>query len=448
MYIVNTGITMIAQFLIALFSFAFGIAVARLLGPSGKGLFAIVIMVVGIAQQLVNPSLHTANKYFVKKAAGSTKSLLANSIWWSVFTAPVAIGGILLVFHQAPGWFPGVPASLIWTALPAVPAVVAGLLLFNLAMGLERFVYYNVVDLLYRVFMLVMAVLLLAVLGRGVHSLVATFSVGSWLVVLAMLFYFSRLKLLSCRPNFKLLKESLGYGRYWWLAGMAGFLLLRFDMLIINYYTGAEGAGWYSVAVGIADALLLLPIVIGTTLFPRIAALTREQGDVAFGRLIQTFIPLFLLATVAMVLLFRPFVRLLYGDEFLPAIPAFYALAPGIFFLGIERVYSASLGGRGVVKFLPLIWWTCFIVNIVTTIPMVKAMGIVGAGYASSISYFLAFVLILLYHHRHSDLAWTDQFVPRMKNIKLIIRELFFIMRSFAPKSGPKKKGGADDAEK
>ncbi|HPM75798.1 MAG TPA: oligosaccharide flippase family protein [bacterium] len=424
MYIVNTAITLTSRVVVMLVGMVTGIFVARYLGPGDKGLLSTLMVITGIAVQVSNPALHSANAHLTAKDRSRRRPLLANSFWWSVGVGASASMTVLFIYLIMPEWFAGLDAPLLFIALLSVPAGLMFTLLCNIAIGLEKYLYFNLVELLSALFVMIATILLLVVYHRGLISLVVINTIGAGVCALLMLVYFIRQDGLSLRPSWPLLGESLGYGVFLWLSCLLSFLVLRFDMLVVNYYCGGEGAGWYSVAVMAVDILLIIPAVIGTTLFPRISAIDNREKDTVFALLNQTFAPLYVGLIALTVLLFPWLVRILYGEAFLPATPAFYALAPGALFLGLEILLAQSLAGRGFVRWFPAIWLLVFFVNFACTLLFVKRFGFIGAAYASSLSYFLVFALVLFYHRRNSPLSMMQLFFPRVAAFRYLALQL------------------------
>ena len=73
----------------------------------------------------------------------------------------------------------------------------------------------------------------------------------------------------------------LRYGVKFYISIMAGAIIFRADVLIVNRFRGAAEAGVYAVASQFSFMLLMLPGVIATLLFPRVAAAQDERGEFA-----------------------------------------------------------------------------------------------------------------------------------------------------------------------
>ena len=56
-----------------------------------------------------------------------------------------------------------------------------------------------------------------------------------------------------------LLRRMIGYGLKFHVSILAGAIIIRADLLVVNYFRGAAEAGVYSVASQFALLLMLLP---------------------------------------------------------------------------------------------------------------------------------------------------------------------------------------------
>ena len=72
-------------------------------------------------------------------------------------------------------------------------------------------------------------------------------------------------------PRPGLLKEMVQKGLLVYFVALMGFVLVRVDLLLVNGIVGAEQAGQYSIAAVIGEGLVLVPLVVGTNLLPRVA---------------------------------------------------------------------------------------------------------------------------------------------------------------------------------
>jgi O-antigen/teichoic acid export membrane protein len=196
------------------------------------------------------------------------------------------------------------------------------------------------------------------------------------------------------------LRAGLGYGLRAYLGSLFAFLVLKSDVLLVSYLRGPVETGYYSIAVGLADILLMLPAVVGTVLFPRLSAAS-DLGERwrLTRRVLSALAPAVPLALVVVLLGARPFIRLAYGPAFEPSFPAVAWLLPGIGCLAVNMVLMnlfASCGMPAVVVYSPL---AALVVNVGANLVAIPALGFVGASITSSACYLLM-LLISIGHLR------------------------------------------------
>jgi O-antigen/teichoic acid export membrane protein len=96
-------------------------------------------------------------------------------------------------------------------------------------------------------------------------------------------------------------------------------------------------------------------------------------------------------------LLAEPVVTILFGEAFLPAVPAFLWLMPGVIMLSVNTVYMnyfASTGMPLITVYSPAI---AAAVNIVLNMKLIPVMGIIGASVSISVSYGLMLLASIIY---------------------------------------------------
>jgi O-antigen/teichoic acid export membrane protein len=196
--------------------------------------------------------------------------------------------------------------------------------------------------------------------------------------------------------SFALFKENIRYGLKAYMAAFFSFLVLRLDLLIVKYILGSEQTGYYSVAVNMAEIILILPAIVGMILFPKLTALTdiREKWFLVKKICLTIGVGMVLILVIALFLA-EPIVLLLYGKSFLPSIFPFLWLLPGIFFLGLETVAVQFLNSLGFPITVAGAWVLICFLNIGLNLIVVPMYGIVGASIVSSFSYSVAFLIVI-----------------------------------------------------
>lgn len=371
--------------------------IARILGPDGRGLYALAGTIAGTATQFGNLGLHAFNTYRVAQDKNSLPALLGNSLAVSAGAGALLMGIVLAIGSFWPTVIP-IQGWLLALMLLTIPLGLATLFLQNLLLGLQQVRAYNTLDLTNKVLAVALVGIVIALQAVTVTMLYVT-GIVTTLVMLTL-----TLRRLAphlhgpIRVSIGLLKAALPYGSKAYLSALFSFLVLRADLFMIQGALGVEQVGYYSVASALIDMIYMLPVVIGTILFPRLSAMTDDQERWTFTKRTAGFVALLMGAgSVAAAVLAKPVIGLLYGAAFLPAAPAFIGLLPGIVAMSVNTIlmnYFASMAMPPVVIYSPLL---ALVTNVGLNLWLIPAYGIWGAAVASSIAYGLMLVNSGLY---------------------------------------------------
>ena len=102
------------------------------------------------------------------------------------------------------------------------------------------------------------------------------------------------------------------------------------------------------------------------------------------------------LASLALVLMGRPLIRLVYSSAFVDAYGPFLVLLPGVTLLGGAKVLANDVAGRGYPHYNSATAGFALILTVALLLVFVPRLGIVGAALASSISYAARFVVAIV----------------------------------------------------
>ncbi len=388
--------TYLTRLFVVALGFVNSVLVTRILGPEGRGLFAVANTLSATGVQLGNLGLQSSNTYYVSRDPRALPVLLGNSLIVSA-AAGMLVLAVFPLAQLRPGLAPIGGALLALTCL-AIPAGLVSLLLQNLLIGTQQIHAYNVIDLATRV----LAVVLVAATSPfGFVSAETVFALVLATVVLGAFWSYRRLQAQLGRPigwSLEVLRLCLPYGLRAYFGSLFVFLVLKLDILLVTYLRGATETGYYAVAVGLADLLLMFPTVVGTILFPKLSA--APDLDTRWQRVRQVLavmVPATLVGLLATYVVAAPLIRLAYGAAFDPSAAAVGWLLPGVACYAINNIlmnFLASCGMPLVVVYSPLI---ALLVNVAANLALIPRFGFVGAAMSSSLAYALMLAMSLLY---------------------------------------------------
>jgi len=379
--------------LVVAVTFATAVVIARELGPSGRGFYAVAAAVGAIGVQFSNLGLHLSNTYYVAKDRALLPALIGNTLA-VVFVAGVVtvLTGVGLVFWQK---LSPVHGTLLILALASVPVGLAYLLTQGLLLGVNEVRAYNQIECGSK--LLVLALICIpALVHLGTVELFFGLTLLS--VLLGFLWALLRLRRVSMEPfelSLAVFRQSIGTGINAYVILFFGFLVLRIDLLMVKYMLGTTEAGYYSISQVLAENTMMFPVVLGSLLFPKLSALKgREEKLQLANKAVLATAALMLPAVVIGALAAGPIISIAFGRSFLPAVAPFVWLMPGTYFLGIETVMVQLLNSEGFPPIIVAAWIADTVVNVAVNFWAIPRYGITGASIVSSVCYFLIFLLV------------------------------------------------------
>jgi O-antigen/teichoic acid export membrane protein len=393
-FVADVAETVATRLLVTGLGLAASVVVARLLRPEGRGIFAVAAAIAALGAQFGNLGLHASNTYYVARDRTLLPALVGNTLVVGLALGALGGLGVLPIFAV---WPPlgSAGGTLLALAVATIPFSVVYMLLQSLLLGIGQVRSYNVLEGATRAASLALVALLICA-GRVTPEAILA---AGLLTVVGGLIYVARL----LRPHLPrapwpraaLFRDTIGYGFKAYLAALLAFLVTRVDLLMVHHALGPTAAGHYSVAVGMTELIQMLPAVVGAVLFPRLSAIPGVAERWALAKRVTLLSGVALAALVASAAaLAGPVVRLLYGEPFAPAVPAFLGLLPGTLCLGLEVVAVQVLNSGGFPKAVVGIWALGCALNVALNLYAIPAHGIGGAAAASSVSYLVVLALV------------------------------------------------------
>ena len=185
----------------------------------------------------------------------------------------------------------------------------------------------------------------------------------------------------KCRlhiPPFSKILDSFKIGKDLFVNQVCMSLCINLPNILLGTISGSAAAGLYDAAGKLHNAGKHSIDVLNRTFFP---FLSRQMDKHTGYRRINFFFSLLL--AVLLFFLAPLLIRLLYSDEFLPAIPLLRILAVSVFFTGISSAYGVNyllLIGRE--KFLRNITLTVTLLGVVLFVVLTYLYSTVGAAVA------------------------------------------------------------------
>ena len=400
---------------------ALSVVLARTIGPSGTGRFALLVTLVGIASMVVALGLHAGITYEVSRrrwtVARAFRTSYRVALVLGLFGALAGLGVFALLRETV---FDGIEFAVALIALASLPAVIAYEFAAAILLARERYEGYASLLIAHA------AALLVVGAGLAIPFGLTGAAIGILVSALVGAAFAARLLADEARRDETSdgggsLARALRFGLQSWGANLLQQLNYRFDVVILAGFAAAGDVGVYSVALTITGIAWVLPQALQTVLFPRTASLAEaaltgeldsQAPDDALAKALRHGVLLMLPTALAVSALLVVGVPILYGNAFHETIPLGFILLPGVLLLGIGKILSSVVAGRGYPRYALYVSALSMPLTLALYFTLIPAFGSYGAAIASSISYGFTALVTWAFFRRVVRLGIREAFAP------------------------------------
>ena len=397
-----------------------GILLARLLGPTGKGDYYILVLLPATTMVLLQFGLPQAFGFF--SARGRTLGMIPKTL---ALTAALSAAASVLVLVLLPllreAFLHEISLDLILFAFLAFPLALHATFTTAIVLGRQAVGWYAAVNVSYPLVTTVLLVAILGGLGPSVAGAIAVNLMVSVIQALGFGLGAARVSRAVPWPGFASYRGLVRYGLRLYPGSLAGFFSYRIDVYLIAFLitNPSEQLGFYSMAVGLAEMIFFFPLAVRTVFFPHVAGSSREDSD----RQVALVSRVTLLVSGVFALLLIPAAAIMIWTvlpAFGPSIPPLLVLLPGVVALSGGNVvggYVSGIGRPGISSTVAVI---AFVVNIAANLVFIPRFGIIGAASASLLSYSLSSLLMTVIASRLSQTPLMGFWIPRLSDVRYV----------------------------
>jgi len=411
-------LTFLSRMTMVLVSIPAAVIVARALGPGGKGVYSLIILLPTILAQLgmlgIDQAVvfHTSSN--VRKEVVASSALVA-----AVIQGAILWGAAHLLVRAGI-----VPQSLDDSALRIAMITLPVLLVLtystNVLLGagfVEAFAFVGVSQ---TVIQLVLVVFFLFVLALGLQG-----AVVAWTLTVVLTGALSTCLVLQRvgfgRPDTEMLSRLCRFGSRSFITSVFdGLIKCHVEIYLLAAIGGAAIVGVYTVGRTLAGIFYQLPLAIATVVTPRVA-LSQDQDNMTAltVRIIRFLVLVSGVAFLLLLILGYPLIVGLFGKEFASSYHVLIVIFPAVAVLGMGRVFSGYYVGLG----KPALASRVSLITVLTLFGGTAAAGTLwgawGAIAGVAFSYWLSFLMWTLLFSRQQSVA-LRVFVPGWHDVVAI----------------------------
>ena len=418
-FIKDTLTTFSTQIIGVILGLAAAIIIARVLGPSGKGAYTLIILVPTLLATFGTLGIGVANLYFVGKRKYKIADITSNSVVLASGLGILFAASFLAYFYYFhPSFLKGADPICVLIATLVLPFSLLTAYFSHILLGEQKINKRNLTILVQSISFLALLLFFLFI-EQSVLSTIMAWVFATIVTTITSILIVRKLTPIRLSFHFPLFKDSVKFGVQGYLGLVISFLVYRVDMFMVNFFMSITFVGYYSVAVGLAETLWFFPGAVGMVILSRTPRSSSEDANESTPRICRNTIFLTLLAAVLLFVFGKTIINLFFGASFLPALKPMWILLPGIVAVSINKVLCNELIGRG----KPIIGTIAAVVSLIINIPLnlllIPVWGISGAAFASTVSYSVCTVVPLIAFMRISQNSLFDTLIIKPQDLKI-----------------------------
>jgi antigen flippase len=365
-----------------------GIAIARALGPAGRGEIAAILLLTQLCVWFFSGGATEAVAYRLARRAEDGPRLLGT---WLSIGVPLGLLAIIVGELALPILFSAQTSEAILLGriyLAIVLVMLLQVVQYGMLLGKHDFFFYNLVRLLQPA---LIAVAYLACWVFGVLSVEGALVINAAAIGIAFLAAALRLvrQVGIARPDRALLRETLSFGLKAHMGTIAGLVNARLDLMIVPAFLSAASVGLYSVATNVTSIIITLTTTIATIVMP-VAARHDKQSP----RMVIRTLQVVMLIGIAIAIPLAGIASFALGID-----AAAMVLWSGL--LAANRPLLSSVAA------IP-----AAIITVGGLVLFLEEGGIDVAAIVSTIAYTVVFVISAFLYKRVAELKWRDFLTP------------------------------------
>ncbi len=420
--------TLAFRILLLVCSAATGVVHARFLGPEGVGIFVLLLSIKRIAFSLGNLGFGSAFAFFVaQKRSTRREALRVSWILGGLLSVSVAVIFYIVRPLRFSPWN-DIDCRLFYITLLTIPLYFFIMFSQRILSGDLRITQINISELLVNGSNLFLSAIFIVALNLGLAGSIAAMVISDSLAATYLLFQGAKKGSVE-----KTLDASVGglcnkigaywgYGKWNYLIMLVNMVVEEMPRLLLKTFAANNfDIGILTAARNLSQESRLVAIPIAQVLFPYTAASSEGAAVNRTSMLCRN--SLFIMGWLSLfaVILIKPLILLLYGNEFLPSVPVFLALLPAMIVFPLNHFIEIHLAASGYPKEACAASFSSLITGALLCIFLIPDFGVIGAGLGISGIAGFRTVSRLWVYRKVTKAHVSDVLIPRLGEITTFV---------------------------
>jgi O-antigen/teichoic acid export membrane protein len=409
-----TGVTSVLVTIIAFFN---NIIITRYLGTAGRGKYSIILNSVVILALVFGEGIRRSNiirvVYFRKKIFQLVKKNLTY-----FFSLTFGLLVIYFGFSNLSSKILRINEKYILLIILATVLNILWRLFQAIFLGLEDYKNYNFVQFIYTSLIFIVNIFIVFIFHFSLFEIIINIIFISVIIVFLEIIKLSKIKVNNV--EIKSPPESNNLILRATIASILGFILLKGDIFLVNYYLKDSITGIYSITLVITDLFQRLPLVLGPIVIARSASRNLDEELLKIAKMSRVLVAINILAVVFMIFFGRWLIVFLFSDKFVQSFDLLIYILPALIVFASGHIINAFFMGRGFPNFLILNNFVFAGLDLLLNILFIPKFGVKTAAISCSVSYTLWALSFIFYFILKYKIGFKDMFIVKKEDIILI----------------------------
>lgn len=433
----NIGVSYLTYFLVLLANPLLTVLLTRLLPVAEYGIYALLSVTISVSVVLLNAGFTD----YIQTMLPGTRPRHRQGVFFTLFffqALLVLAFASLLFVPQLRGFVLGalrlhgyLPELVLATGIIVVSSLLR--LCHAYLFAEQRIILLNVLACFQQTaWIAALGLWVLATHGLSLHSVMLLFFLGTLASGLLCLFVLGRGLFSFFRVGMQAacIRHALAFGVPLLVMTASAFAMDIGDRYIINYFLGKEQVALYSLAYSLLGVVLSLCTLLPSILYPYLAEAWNKKGNYQtfFNMAVKYTLLIAVPSIVGFAVMREEIVTLVSGDAYVAAT----TVIPVLSFYPLAAAFNYLLGQLLLLRRQTVLFAGIYIAggiaNIALNVLLVPRLGILGAAWATLVSYVLVFLLLLWTLRATLSVSFAFVRFPRILGAALLMAAaLFFV---------------------
>ncbi|MFI4912722.1 MAG: polysaccharide biosynthesis C-terminal domain-containing protein [Sedimentisphaeraceae bacterium JB056] len=406
----DLGFSFGAKILTIVLSLASQSCLAWTLGPAGRGSYAVCLIFTTLLTLIFILGCDVANVYLVASKRMTISEGVVMTFIYSCTGSFLAIVTGLYLLRLDWVFFSKANHNDFVLALSGIPMVVLAGSIIKLMTAVGRFKWFAILQTFNGIIQLIFMFLLILVLRMGVTGAILSNIIScAFSVILALIYLRKEFGIVWVNPSKSHTIEMLHFGSRYYFGKLSNEVNFQVGAILLAFFAIKEDIGLFSLAAMITTRIMVIPDSLVTVLMSRVAPdeKGRYQLVAKCARLTFLVCGLLLLGIFVAAPLM---IRVLFSNEFLPAVPLVRILVLGVLFRATSKVFVPYLLGTNKPGTVSISVAIGAVINLMLLWILFPIMGVKGASVGMATSYVISSTLLLVAFCRRNSCRIIELF--------------------------------------